>query len=236
MRIAEQGESFICWIQKSIKVFFCHVSFVRHFEFEMQMKCDFHPFVDAIDQCESCRAHLCGVCTDYSSGQSLCGTCVDLALLTERHTLLSSPHAVSSAKVSKAYITSNSETESSGKPFRFSMLNAIALAVILACLGAILARGLNIFGFDPILTPEQIAAEERAKESLEFCIGIFWEIAELLERGETPDSSLRCEPPAGANIIVEEADTVIVRHPNPELYDLTEFYISSDNLVPTLAE
>lgn len=200
------------------------------------MKCDFHPVVDAIDQCESCRAHLCGVCADYSFSQPLCGTCVDLALLTERHTISSSSHAVSSAKVSKAYITTNNDTESSGEPPRSSMLNAIILAGILACLGAILARELNIFGFSPILSPAQIAAEESAKESLEFCIGIFWEIAEVLERGETPDSSLRCEPPAGANIIVEEAGTVIVRHPNPELYDLTEFYISSDNLVPTLAE
>ena len=236
MRIAGQGASYICWIQKSIKVIFCHVSFVRHFKFKIQMKCDFHPSVDAINQCESCQAHLCGVCADYSSGQSLCDKCVDFALLTERHTISNPPHAVSSAKVSQAYITSNNQTESSGKPSRPSMFNAIVLSVILACLGTLLARGLNILGFAPMLTPEQIAAEERAKESLEFCIGIFWEIAEVLERGETPDSSLRCEPPASANIIVKEADTVIVRHPNPELYDLTEFYISSDNLVPTLAE
>ena len=105
---------------------------------------------------------------------------------------------------------------------------------IFACFIFIGTQMYQNFGAGSVLTPSEIAAEERQRDQVQRCVIVFWEIAEVLKQGQTPGDSLRCTDPGTPNIIARVDNDIIVRHPNPQLLGYTDIFVSKNNPIPVL--
>jgi len=104
--------------------------------------------------------------------------------------------------------------------------------VILGCV----FLGFRLFtdiGSPHVLSAQEVQLEEISIERRTLCVQVFWEIAAVLQRGEEPDSSLRCEETPALNIITRAAGDIEVRHPNPQILGFSELYVSRNNPTPT---
>lgn len=92
------------------------------------------------------------------------------------------------------------------------------------------------YGAGAALTSSEIVAQERQRDQIESCVQIFWEIADVFNRGQVPADSLRCPDSAAPIIIARVDDNIIARHPRPEALGYSDIFISSNNPVPVLVQ
>ena len=105
--------------------------------------------------------------------------------------------------------------------------------VILGCV----FLGFRLFtdiGSQRVLSALEVQQEEISIERRTLCVQVFWEIAAVLQSGEEPDPSLRCEETPALNIITRAAGDIEVRHPNPQILGFSELYVSRNNPTPTV--
>lgn len=88
-------------------------------------------------------------------------------------------------------------------------------------------------GSRQVLSAQQVQQEEIAIERRTLCVQVFWEIAAILQNGEEPESSLRCEETPAINIVTRADGDIVVRHPNPRILGLSDLYVSRSNPTPT---
>jgi len=119
---------------------------------------------------------------------------------------------------------------------RSRMWDVIQGVGILACFVFIGIQMYMNFGGGAILSPTEIAAEERQRDQIQRCVMVFWEIAEVLKQGQTPNESLRCTEPGSPNIVARVDNDIIVRHPSPQLLGYSDIFVTKNNPVPVLVQ
>lgn len=196
------------------------------------MKCGNHPGVNAVAECAKCAEFLCGVCADFSRDDVFCEKCAkdsDNSAFVESQTkpdddfqqILSEPEA-ERHEPKKQRIEASIEK-------REKMHMAI---VIIGCVFV----GFRLFtdiGARQVLTAQQIQQEEISIEQRTLCVQVFWEIAAILQAGEEPEPSLRCEETPAINIVTRTDDDIVIRHPNPTILGFSDLYVSRSNPTPT---
>lgn len=196
------------------------------------MKCGNHPSVNAIAECAKCTEPLCGICADFSKDDVFCEKCAknnENSAFVDSQTkpkndiqkILSEP-AVERTEPKQQRIEASIER-------REKMHMAI---VILGCVFI----GFRLFtdiGSQRTLSVQQVQQEEIGIERRTLCVQVFWEIAAILQNGDEPAASLRCEETPAINIVTRTDDDIVIRHPNPRILGLSDLYVSRSNPTPT---
>jgi hypothetical protein len=104
--------------------------------------------------------------------------------------------------------------------------------VILGCV-FVAFRLFTDMGSPQMLSAQQVQQEKLGIEQRTLCIQVFWEIAAILQSGEEPESSLRCEETPAINIVTRTDDDIVIRHPNPRILGFSDLYVSRSNPTPT---
>lgn len=105
--------------------------------------------------------------------------------------------------------------------------------VILGCVFI----GFRLFidiGSQRTLSAQQVRLEEISIERRTLCVQVFWEIAAILQAGDEPAASLRCEETPAINIVTRTDDDIVIRHPNPRILGFSDLYVSRSNPIPTV--
>lgn len=89
-------------------------------------------------------------------------------------------------------------------------------------------------GTGRVLNATQVIAQEQNRISVESCVQKFWEIADVLQNGGTPNDSHNCLGTNLPHVITRVGDDIIVNHPQPQLLGYTEIVVSKSNPVPEL--
>lgn len=198
------------------------------------MKCINHPGANSIAECAKCANALCGVCADFSGDAVFCEKCAkDNA---------NSSFVESQSKPKDDYKQILSEPEAEiREPKKQRIEESIErrekmhmAIVIFGCLFI----GFRLFtdiGSTRTLSAQEIRQEELAIAQRTLCMQVFWEISAVLQRGEEPPQSLRCEETPALNIISRQGDDIIVTHPNPQILGFSELSVSRSNPTPMVA-
>ena len=196
------------------------------------MKCSNHPSVEAIAECAKCATALCGICADFSGSSVFCEKCSrdqeNTAFVESQSKPRRDYDKILNEPVVEIRDPKKQRLEASIEK-REKMYMAI---VILGCV----FLGFRLFtdiGSPHVLSAQEVQLEEISIERRTLCVQVFWEIAAVLQRGEEPDSSLRCEETPALNIITQAAGDIEVRHPNPQILGFSELYVSRNNPTPT---
>ena len=107
--------------------------------------------------------------------------------------------------------------------------------VVLSCVFIAIRIGGSLA--DPAaLNQDQVRRQVQARDQLENCMLVFWEIAAVLENGGTPDPSMSCAEAGMPNLITMVGGDLVVSHPRPELHGYSEIVVSRSNPVPRLVQ
>jgi hypothetical protein len=202
------------------------------------MKCQFHPSAPASANCKKCQIPLCGFCSNVVAGEVYCERCGDdlqlESFVAQRSTakqekvgtlLAEAETAVSQTQLIQPEVKSRTDTK-----------EKVHIAIVLVCCVAIAFQIFNAFSGQGALTPQQIIAEDRTRNQIEACMLVFWEIAEVLAAGRTPDETLRCEETGLAMNVVTMGGDLRISHPRPDLLGLTDIYVTRSNPIPIVVE
>ncbi len=196
------------------------------------MKCGNHPGANAIAECAKCAEPLCGICADFSKDDVFCEKC---AKDNENSVFVESQ-----AKPKGAFEEILSEPDTEFQAPKKQRLEAsiekrekMHMAIVIFGCVFVAFRLFTDIGSRQILSVQQIEQEEIGIERRTLCMQVFWEIAAVLQNGEEPEASLRCEETPDINIVTRTNDDIVVRHPNPKILGFSELYVSRSNPVPT---
>lgn len=214
------------------------------------MKCAFHPGAKAILCCDHCNTALCGICTNYEDDSKLCDPCLKKHSFAKTMSRSRDPVRPAVARSGQSGAMSSllaegkiqdeaRRAEDARKAKRTEEekpTDKILMTIVVLCSLFIAYRIVYSIESAAPLTQGEIAMEERSRASLENCMLIFWEIAEVLQENRVPSASLQCPEAGGPMIITRLEDDVIIRHPRPELHQLSDIVVSRNNPVPELIE
>lgn len=197
------------------------------------MQCQDHPNVAAIEDCALCKKPMCGMCANFMESEVLCEKCVKIRETEKYVTKQSQQHKRQepTLKIEKA-----DQTGKFAKSANKSKAKHIQLGIIFLCFGVMafqLYRS-QTDSFVPI-DPE-IRARELAITSFTQCLIVFRQIGLVLERGEMPGESMRCDESGAANIVEQVNGDVRVSHPHPDFYGYSQIYVSRNNPEPTIVD
>lgn len=215
------------------------------------MKCEFHPGAKAVALCDNCSTPVCGICANYEDDATLCERCLKMHAFTKATSPQKSsekPAASSGGKpgamaklLEEGKVQDHerqtedalrAEKASKGKEPNDKFL----MTVILVCTVFVGYRITASIQDSRPLSQQEIIAEVQARDDLENCMLVFWEIASILQNNQTPPSTLQCAE-AGAPMLVTQLDNdIIVRHPRPDLHGFSEIVVSRSNPIPELIE
>lgn len=196
------------------------------------MKCGNHPGANAIAECAKCTEPLCGICADFSKDDVFCEKCAkdnENSAFVESQTkpkddfekILSEPQAQYQEPKKQRLEASIEKREK------------IHMAIVILGCVFIASRLFTDIGSRQILTAQQVQQQEIDIERRTLCIQVFWEIAAILQAGEEPEPSLRCEETPAINIVTRTGDDIVIRHPNPRILGFSDLYVSRSNPTPT---
>ena len=195
------------------------------------MSCNFHPNVDAIENCSKCNTPLCGLCASYLEAGVFCEACVSLheaeQLLAEKFQQQNQANGAMQEVSSDGEYTTTASGESKNPQL-------VQWLVIGACMVFMSVRLLGFPGSTPDPAITDIPVAELQLDSLVQCMLVFEEIGEILQSDEIPDPSLRCNPLDLEYIITRDGDDIRVSHPDPSIYGVNELFVSKSNPTPNL--
>ena len=197
------------------------------------MKCGNHPGVNAIAECAKCTEPLCGICADFSKDDVFCEKCAkdnENSVFVDSQTkpkddfqkILSEPEA--------------ERQEPKKQRLEASIERREKMHMAIVMLGCVFI-GFRLFtdiGSGRMLSAQQVQQEELSIERRTLCVQVFWEIAAILQSGDEPDASLRCEETPAINIVTRTDDDIVIRHPNPSILGFSDLYVSRSNPTPTV--
>lgn len=196
-------------------------------------KCHNHPSAPAIEQCSSCQTPLCGMCANFVDDVVLCEKCeqnYQSEKFVSRQTReLERPEPLVQAR-------DEEEPQVPVQHRKKANPVAIQISVIVVC-GVILAARLLVFPGTPSSAnnPDQVMREQEMT-ALAQCLLTFRQIGVALAEEGIPPTGLRCPDNAGANIVRETENDIIVTHPQPELYGFSRIEVSRLDPEPRLTE
>lgn len=197
------------------------------------MKCKSHPAVDAVANCAGCSTPLCGVCADFSGDEVYCERCIVNNARSEFVEAQSKPKDDLGRMMTEKQPVVHSKKKASIEE-RLERREKLSMAiVIISCIFI----GITLFtslGAGYVLTPQEVQTEVREISQASDCALVFWEIAEILENGEEPDSSMICPGAQLPNIITRENGDIVVSHAMPQVIGYSQIYVSKNNPVPTM--
>jgi len=215
------------------------------------LRCEHHPGAAATAKCGICEIPICGVCSNYTATAVLCDRCVNSVAMSD---LFASRAAATKAKTKSAAggsaaASSMSKLLEEGKSLNYDaptlqrqrkprskiwdMMHGVGI------FGCFIFIGLQLFsnfGATAALSPSQVVAQERQRSQIDSCVQIFWEIAEMLKRGQMPDDGLRCADSVIPIIIAHVDNDIVARHPSPQLLGYSDIFVTSSNPVPVLVQ
>lgn len=200
-------------------------------------KCKNHAAVDAFANCARCNDPLCGICAEYTARGVMCARCAE-AVAAEKYV----EDQVSRADRLQQQIAENERlraeqaeernAKTKAKDKKWAVMHGSIAAVGVAFIAA---RLFFTMGPPSMMSVAEVQAEIQLEDKRNNCVMVFWEIASILQNNRIPDESLHCADPAGTpNIVVQQGNDVIVRHPQPELLGYNQIYVSRSNPIPVL--
>lgn len=194
------------------------------------MSCKNHPNVPTVATCNRCKVEMCGMCAQFLDSGEYCEKCADAVQsedfvktksrdFNKREEIFAAPEPEES--------TFSPPTRAKDKD-RFIIWLGAGGGVSMIFFALLLYAFPNVFEFDPVA-----AAAREAAYSLENCLYKFQDIGVLLEEGEIPAPSMRCEESNVPNIITRNGDEVRVSHPNPGFHGFSELYVTNFDHEPT---
>lgn len=196
-------------------------------------KCHNHPSAPAIEQCSSCQTPLCGMCANFVGEVVLCEKC-EQNYQSEQYV----SRQTRELDRPEPLVQSSDDEEQQIPVQHRKKTNPVVLqiSVIVVC-GIILAARLLVFPSTPssASNPEQVLREQEMT-ALAQCLLTFRQIGVALADGGTPPPGLRCPDNAGANVVRETANDIIVTHPQPGIYGFSRIEVSRLDPEPRLIE
>lgn len=204
------------------------------------MKCENHPSVNAVNQCNNCEIPLCGFCSRYSGDAIYCEKCEQSASLSsfvEKKSQQKQDSAMGAllkaGEEEEARRPAIEDRSDSGSPVRSEK---VQIAVVLLCCLIIVVQITRSLGSGTVMNQQQIAAQEQTRDQIESCMLVFWEIALRFTNNEPLANNLRCPDSTMPLIVTRTENDIVVRHPQPGALGLTDIYISRSNPTPILVE
>ena len=199
-------------------------------------KCKNHTAVDAFANCARCDDPLCGICAEYTARGVMCGRCAEAAA-AEKYV----EDQVSRADRLQQRIAENERLRAEQAEERNAKAKAkdkkwAIMHGSVATLGAVFI-GVRLFftlGPPAVMSVAEIQEQELLEAKLSSCVQVFWEIAAVLQNNRVPGEDMRCADPGTPNIVVQQGNDVIVRHPKPEVLGYNQIYVSRSNPIPIL--
>ena len=204
------------------------------------MKCEFHPSAPAAALCDNCKTPICGICARYSEDAVLCERCEKAGALSRFVEDQARKAGKAPDKFDELMEEDRRRAREAPRPQprekKPEKSERIQIAIVIACCVFIAFRiALSLSSNAPLSQPE-IQAQETRRNQIEGCMIVFWEVAELLRAGQTPESGVRCPGTATPlQIATVDGDTV-VRHPDPQSLGLAAIYVTRSNPTPIVEE
>ncbi len=198
------------------------------------VSCKNHPNVEAIDNCARCDAPLCGMCANFTDTGIFCETCErihETEQLVAARTRELDPQF--DQILGEAITPENPELETSGKS-RHKGERVFLLGGGFVTLA--LYVGMFIYSHPNFLEGSEEQARRIAAQAFEDCVYTFQAIGEILEEGDMPDPSLRCDESTVPNVITRDGDTIRIAHPNPTIHGYSQIFATNISHEPTLIE
>ncbi len=198
--------------------------------------CKNHPNVTAIEECANCAMPMCGMCSNFTETEVLCEKCV---VIREQEKFVDA-QSQQLEQPEKPLIVDRGEDTGTENPSQRSKKKSFGpqmqWTIIVACMGFLIYRIYFYSTIDFVPLDDETRARELAITSISECLLIFREIGQILERGNMPAESLRCDQSGTPNIVTEAGGDIKISHPHPDFYGYNEIFVTRNNPEPTLVE
>ena len=197
------------------------------------MQCQDHPNVTAIEDCALCKKPMCGMCANFIETEVLCEKCVEIRETEKYVSTQTQQHEQpeTTIKMEKA-----DDAGKFAEPKKKSNAKHIQLGIIFICFGVMAFQLYRSQTDTSVPIDPETSAREVAITSFAQCLMVFRQIGLVLENGEMPGESMRCDEPEAANIVEQVGGDVRISHPDPELYGYSEIYVSRNNPEPVIVD
>jgi hypothetical protein len=196
--------------------------------------CINHPNAKAIENCARCETPLCGTCANFTEAGVFCDACEGMQ---ESEELVAARARQLNPQVDEMLAESTDSEDPNLTPSGKSRNKGESVFLYGAgVLTLVLYAGMFLYSHPAFLDSSEEQARKLAAQALEDCVYLFQEIGEILEEGDMPDPSLRCDESNVPNIITRDGDTVRIAHPNPVVHGYSEIFVTSVSHEPTLVE
>ncbi len=179
---------------------------------------------------------MCGFCANYTETEVLCEACVEIRQ-TEQFV---ATQAEQLDKPDRPLIVESAEPTARENPAhpmrRKQRSNRWQWVVIVVCFTILVVRLYFSSTIDFVPLDDETRARELAITSLSECLSVFRQIGQILERGNKPGESLRCDASGTPNIVTQTGREIKISHPHPDFYGYVEIFVTSNNPEPTLVE
>lgn len=198
--------------------------------------CKNHPNVTAIAECANCHMSMCGMCANYTETEVLCEKCVAIRE-NEKFVAAHSQKLEQPEKPLMVESEKDTGTESPGQRSKKKLYGPLFQGiVIIACMGLLTYRFYFYSAIDFVPLDDETRARELAITSFSECLLVFREIGQILERGNMPADSLRCDQSGTPNIVTGTGGDLKIAHPHPDFYGYSEIFVTRNNPEPTVVE
>ncbi|NKB34323.1 MAG: hypothetical protein GKR91_14625 [Pseudomonadales bacterium] len=190
------------------------------------MACYNHPNAPTAAHCNRCGLEMCGQCTQFLDHGEYCEKCSEILYNEEFVNAQSKelnrpePNTVQRAK---------QEVDTFVPPTRDADKDKMFIWFGVGGSSAMIFVAMVLYSFPLLFEGAEAAAYRVAEQSLEDCRLVFEEIGYVLEDGQTPPQSMRCPETNVPNIVSSQGGIVQVSHPNPQVHELSEIYVTSES-------
>ena len=197
------------------------------------MACYNHPNAATVANCKSCGLEMCGICTQFLDSGEYCEKCAQAIqaedfVVSQSHQIKKQESGAASSKLPQEQF----EEPNKGKDkYRGIILLAVGGSLVIVFFSLLLYAFPHIFEFDA-----EAAAAREAAYAFESCWYTFQEIGMILEEGQMPDPSLRCEESNTPNIVTRDGDTIRISHPDPGFHGFSEIFVTNNSHEPTFVD